>query len=39
MHVKFTVRYLKAKRMIHTIDKRLSELERRLMRARHLKMA
>lgn len=37
--MKFTMKYLKAKRRIHIIDKRLNELERRLMRARELKMA
>lgn len=33
------IKYLKAKRMMHAIDKRLSELERRLMRARHARLA
>lgn len=37
--MKYTIRYLKAKRRIHIIDKRLNELERRLMRARQLRMA
>lgn len=34
--MKYTIKYLKAKRRIHIIDKRLNELERRLMKSRQL---
>ena len=37
--MKYTIRYLKARRQIHIIDKHLNELERRLMRTRKFRMA
>ncbi len=33
--MKVTAKYLKAKRMIHLIDRRLNDLEKRLMRAKN----
>jgi F0F1-type ATP synthase membrane subunit b/b' len=39
VHMKYTMKYLKAKRMMHIIDKRLNEIEKRLIRAKHLRVA
>lgn len=36
---RYTMKYMKAKRMMHAIDKRLSALEKQIMKTRHLKMA